>query len=75
MTMSAIILTISRTIKSDVVWFIQTIQQNEKPDNDKELTAVHSLIFDRLIPVNRQICRHPDSCDSHVYKVKTLHQT
>lgn len=69
MTMSSIILTINRTLKSDVVWFIQTIQQNEKRENNEELPAVHSLIFDRLLPVDRQICRHQDSCDSHVYKV------
>lgn len=75
MAMSQFILNSKRVHKSDVFWFIKptiaakTVEAEEKQQQQPP-AAKRSLIMDALVPSERHVCLHPETCDRHIYRVK-----
>lgn len=72
MTMSQFILNSKRVQKSDVFWFIKTPSsasgsEATDADDEKLRPSVPSPVMDALVPSERHICTHKESCDHHIY--------
>lgn len=75
MAMSAFILNTHRSLKTDVVWFVQSFRKRAadavvapptttmRPESGP---SPASPLFDRWLPVAQHVCGHPGSCDAYV---------
>lgn len=62
-----------RVQKSDVFWFIKSPASTAGPEapeaeaDEKPRPSQPSPVMDRLVPSERHICSHAESCDEHIY--------